>query len=145
MVSWGEFARQRPDLAAPGQALLSQFGVGLAFLATVRPDGGPRLHPICVVPTADALFGLIIPSLKLRDLKRDGRYSLHSYPSPVNEDAFYLTGRAVAHVDPALRSRAIAAFMAQPGRQGPPLDEAHFAGQTLVEFMIESCLLTRTS
>jgi hypothetical protein len=29
------------------QSLLYQFGVGLAFLSTVRPDGGPRLHPLC--------------------------------------------------------------------------------------------------
>ena len=78
MVGWGEFESLRPDLAQAGRELLCQFGVGLAFLATVRPDGAPRLHPICVVPTDHALYGLIIPSLKLRDLERDGRYSMHS-------------------------------------------------------------------
>jgi hypothetical protein len=25
--------------------------VGLAFVATVRPDGGPRVHPMCPVIT----------------------------------------------------------------------------------------------
>lgn len=145
MVTWGEFASQKPELASQGLELFCLFGVGLAFLATVRPDGGPRMHPICVIPGGDALFGLIVPSLKLRDLRRDGRYSLHSYPSPVNEDAFYLTGRALVHDAAEIRTKAIVAFLEQPGREGPPLDEAHFAEQTLVEFLIESCLLTRTT
>jgi Pyridoxamine 5'-phosphate oxidase len=145
VVSWGEFARLRPDLAAAGRELFQQFGVGLAFLATVRRDGAPRLHPICVIPAEDALYGLIIPSPKLRDLRRDGRYTLHCYPRPDNEDAFSLTGRAMVHVDVSRRSEAIAAFLAQRGREGPPLDEAHFANQTLVEFFIESSLLTLTA
>ena len=145
MVTWGEFAAEQPDFASAGRDLFAQFGVGLAFLATVRPDGGPRMHPICVVPADNALYGLIVPSLKLRDLRRDGRYSLHSYPAPENEDAFYLTGRAVVHEDAAVRTKAIEVFLAQPGRQGPPLDESHFESQTVVEFLIDSCLLTRTT
>jgi hypothetical protein len=145
VVTWGEFRRDAPETAEAGKELFCQFGVGLAFLASVRPDGGPRLHPICVVPGAQALYGLIIPSLKLRDLQRDGQYSLHSYPSPENEDAFYLTGRAQETPDEAVRRAAIAEFLAQPGRQGPPLDESHFAAQTVVEFLVDSCLLTRTT
>jgi hypothetical protein len=145
MVTWGEFAGLRSDLVQAARDLFCQFGVGLAFLATVRPDCAPRLHPICVVLTADALYGLIIPSLKLNDLRRDGRYALHSYPCAQNEDAFYLTGRAEVRDEPALRGLAIAAFLEQPGRQGPQLDETHFAGQTLVEFHVESCMLTRTT
>ena len=144
MLSWGEFSRQRPDMAAAGRELLCQFGVGLAFLSTVRPDGGPRLHPICVVLTDAALYGLIIPSPKLADLRRDGRYALHSYPCPDNEDVFYLTGRAEVRTDSATRALAIETFLHEPGRKGPPLDVSHFDSQTLVEFGAESCLLTRT-
>ena len=145
MASWGELAQLRPELASGGHDLFCQFGVGLAFLATVRRDGAPRLHPICVVLTAEGLYGLIIPSPKLHDLKRDGRYTLHSYPSPENEDAFSLTGTAVVHDARPLRSKVISAFLTQPGRQGPPLDESHFEAQTVVEFLIDSCLLTRTT
>jgi len=145
MVTWGELAHLRPELTSGGHDLFCQFGVGLAFLATVRPDGAPRLHPICVVPTYEGLYGLIIPSPKLRDLKRDGRYTLHSYPSPENEDAFSLAGTAVVHDAPSRRSKVIAAFLTHPGRQGPPLDESHFDPQTVVEFLIDSCLLTRTT
>ena len=46
-LSWQHFASARPDLAEGGKSSLYQFGVGLAFLSTVRPDGGPRLHPLC--------------------------------------------------------------------------------------------------
>ena len=145
MLTWGEFRQDRPDLEAAARELFCFFGVGLGFLATVRPDGGPRLHPICVIVTPEALFGLIIPSLKLHDLLRDGRYSLHSYPLPDNEDAFYVTGQAEPRLNQAHRQAAIGAFLNQPGRQGPPLTESSLADQTLVEFLIDSCLLTRTT
>ena len=145
LVTWGEFRRAEPDLADAGRELFYHFGVGLAFLGTTRPDGGPRVHPICVVVAGDGLYGLIIPSPKLNDLRRDGRYALHSYPLEDNEDVFYVTGLAEERPDAGLRTTVIDTFLREPGRQGPPLDTAHFAGQTLVEFLIETCLLTRTS
>jgi hypothetical protein len=43
-VAWGEFERAQPGLAEAGRVLLYQDGVGLAFLATVRADGGPRVR-----------------------------------------------------------------------------------------------------
>jgi hypothetical protein len=91
--TWGELSRARPDLTAGGRQLLYQHGVGLAFLATIRPDSGPRLHPFCPLLTDDGMFGFIIPSPKQRDLRRDGRFAVHSFPTPDNEDAFYVTGR----------------------------------------------------
>src|SRR5207302_7032178 len=94
VVHWGDFRRLRPDLAEAGRRLLYQFGVGLGFLATVRADGGPRVHPICPLVLGERLLGFIVPSPKLADLARDGRYALHSFPCPDNEDAFYISGRA---------------------------------------------------
>jgi len=44
MATWNEFETDAPDIAAAGRQLLYQFGVGLAFLATLRKDGAPRLH-----------------------------------------------------------------------------------------------------
>jgi hypothetical protein len=61
MLTWAEFRLARPDLAAEGHRLLYNFGIGLGFLATVRPDGGPRVHPICPILTDDHLYGLIVP------------------------------------------------------------------------------------
>lgn len=82
MASWRELAEARPDLVEAGYELFYQFGVGLAYLATVRSDGGPRLHPMCPIIDDEGLYGLLIPSPKRDDLKRDGRYAMHSYPFP---------------------------------------------------------------
>jgi hypothetical protein len=144
-LTWSQFTIESPDLAKAGRELFCCFGVGLAFLSTVRRDGGPRLHPICIVIAGDGLYGLIIPSPKFEDLRRDGRYALHSYPLPENEDAVYITGRAELKPEPALRSAVIEAFIAQPDREGPVLTESHFDDQTLVEFLIDTCLITRTT
>jgi hypothetical protein len=40
MRTWGEFVNEAPQLAAHGERLINQFGVGLGFLGTVRQDGG---------------------------------------------------------------------------------------------------------
>lgn len=103
MTSWGEFVRLRPDLTDGGRELLYQHGVGLAFLATIRRDGGPRLHPFCPLLTDDAMYGFIVPSLKQQDLRRDGRYAVHSFPTRDNEDAFCVTGVASVVSDANLR------------------------------------------
>lgn len=101
MASWSRFVADRPDLASVAHDLLSGFGVGLAFLATIRRDGGPRLHPISPLLYEGGIFALLIPSPKRDDLLRDPRYALHSFPRP-QDDALYLTG-SVARVDsPAL-------------------------------------------
>jgi hypothetical protein len=96
MPTWKEFAASAPALAQTGAALLNQFGVGLAFLATVRRDGAPRLHPVCPVLFGDRLFVLITPdSPKRHDLVRDGRYALQTFPQPKpGSDEFYVAGCA---------------------------------------------------
>jgi hypothetical protein len=95
-VTWTAFAAEAPGLAATGRTLLMQFGVGLAFLATVRRDGAPRLHPVCPVLSDDGLFLLITPSSpKCDDLRRDGRYALQTFPQPkAGSEEFYLAGLA---------------------------------------------------
>ncbi len=60
-------------MAAAGKKLIYQFGPGLGFLATVRKDGGPRVHPFCPTICGDGIYGLIGPSPKRHDLLRDGR------------------------------------------------------------------------
>jgi hypothetical protein len=106
MVTWKDFAAAEPELADVGRRLLFQFNVGLAFLATVRGDGAPRLHPVCPVLANDRLFVLITPaSPKRQDLLRDGRYALQSFPEPKpGSDEFYLTGHAVLVEDQAARA-----------------------------------------
>lgn len=142
MISWADFKTQQPELARQGADLLYHFGVGLAFLSTIRADGGPRLHPICPLLTEAGLYAFIVPSPKRGDLHRDGRYAMHSFPMDDNEDAFYLSG--------VTRNVAIPEVRDQLGRQfadersefavPPPGAEQH-----LFEFHLEAAMLTRTT
>jgi hypothetical protein len=142
MVSWAGLAQARPDLADGGRNLLYQHGVGLAFLATVRADGGPRLHPFCPLITGGDLFAFIIPSPKQRDLRRDGRYAMHSFPTPTNEDAFHLTGRVELVGDQEARRVVGDQFVSERAELGVPFPSDD---DLFVRFDIATCLLTRTS
>ena len=109
MMTWSEFAAAEPDLAEIGRSLLFQFKVGLAFLATVRGDGAPRLHPVCPVLSDDRLFVLVTPtSPKRQDLLGDGRFALQTFPQPKpGSDEYYIAGSAVLVDDPATRDRIL--------------------------------------
>ena len=51
----------------------------MAFLATIRPYGGPRVHPVTPILGQGRLFVFMEPtSPKGKDLQRDGRYALHA-------------------------------------------------------------------
>lgn len=130
MATWAEFEASAPEMAAEGRRLIYQFGVGLGFLATIRKDGGPRLHPICPIVAEGGLYAFIIPSPKERDLQRDGRYALHSFPPEDTDDEFYVTGRAAEVTDPEVRAAVAAAYE----NDAPP-------EHTLFHFDIDNCLL----
>ncbi len=142
MPTWAEFASARPDLAKAGGDLLYQVGVGLGFLATTRPDGGPRVHPMCPLLDGNGMYAFIVPSPKQRDLRRDGRYALHSFPCDDNEDAFCATGTARLVDDPAVRAGLSALFVSERSSIGVA---APSEDDTLFELLVDSCLLTRTS
>lgn len=117
MAGWKEFAASAPGLAETGRALLQQFGPGLAFLATVRSDGAPRLHPVCPVLSEDGRLSVLITaeSPKRRDLLRDGRYALQTFPQPKpGSDEFYLAGAAVLVEDEATRAAIFAGARHMP-------------------------------
>jgi hypothetical protein len=142
LTTWRDFEAARPDLARAGAALLHQHGVGLAYLATTAADGSPRVHPICPLLIDGHLCAFIIPSPKQRDLQRDGRYALHSFPTDDNEDAFYVAGTAAIVTDPDRRAAAAAQFVREREQHGvaaPATDDL------LVEFGIARCLLTTSS
>ncbi|MCI0547875.1 MAG: pyridoxamine 5'-phosphate oxidase family protein [Candidatus Rokubacteria bacterium] len=134
MVTWKEFAAAAPDLAQVGRSLLDQFGVGLAFLATARADGAPRVHPVCPVLSEDRLFVLITAaSPKRQDLLTDGRYALQTFPQPKpGSDEFYVSGRARLVDDAATRA---AVFR----------DAKHMAdeAETLFELWLDRVMHTR--
>jgi Pyridoxamine 5'-phosphate oxidase len=132
MASWSEFAAADPTLAAAIRALLQQYGPGMAYLATVRPDGGPRVHPVSPVITGTGLYCFLVDSPKRRDLERDGRYALHSYPPEESDDEAYVAGHAVPVTD-----RAVIAHLAGALRASPQVD------WRLFELMVESAMLRR--
>ena len=115
MASWDEFATARPRLASAIRELVHQYGPGLGYLATVRPDGGPRVHPVSPVITGGTLYCFIVDSPKRRDLDRDGRYALHAYPPENTDDEAYLSGRARQVTDASQVLRLAEALRAQPG------------------------------
>jgi len=108
LKSWNDFSNEEPEVAALGKKLLfqSREHVGLAFIATLRKDGAPRLHPISVILSNGHLY-VVIPSTspKCADLTRDGRYALQAFPPSSNEEPaeFYLAGRAKRIQDPVIR------------------------------------------
>jgi hypothetical protein len=142
MITWTEFEGVRPAMAAAGRAQLYQIHIGLGFLATVRPDGGPRVHPVCPVLSGDGLHVLIVAGPKQRDLRRDGRYSLHTEtcPPPREEDGFAVSGLAREVTDPAVRRRVRDHIRAErDGAVWPSFDD-----DVLFELTADRCLLTLT-
>src|SRR5215208_4961408 len=109
MTEWSAFAAQAPEMAEGGAQLLYQFGPGLGYMATIRPDGGPRLHPMCPVLCDGELWAFILrQSPKGRDLVRDGRYALHAFGPVDVDDEFYVTGTVEQfEADGAQRQRII--------------------------------------
>src|SRR6478672_8207450 len=110
MASWGQFAAAEPDMAAVGRKLFWQYGLGLAFIATVAADGSPRLHPITIAQTDDDIYAFIVPGPKQRDLERDGRYVLHALQSDNSDDEFMVAGKAHFANSPDERATALAGY-----------------------------------
>ncbi|NJP30667.1 pyridoxamine 5'-phosphate oxidase family protein [Micromonospora thermarum] len=132
MASWSEFAADEPRLADGIRRLLQQYGPGLGYLATVRADGGPRVHPVSPVVTDEGLFCFVIDSPKRRDLERDGRYALHSFPAEESDDEAYVAGHARPVTDPARVAR-----LARLHRAASQVD------WRLFEFTIDVAMLAR--
>jgi hypothetical protein len=102
VATWGAFAEARPDMARVLLDLLDW--IPIAYLATVRKDGAPRLHPVSPIVAGGRLF-IAVPaaSPKRRDLLRDGRYAMHALPGK-RDDEFYVTGRAALMQDGETRA-----------------------------------------
>ena len=130
-MSWRDFEEDDPDLASSAAESLSG---GFAFLATTKKDGSPRVHPISPIVGKGHMFVFMDPaSPKGHDLRRDGRYALHSaVGSPEKgQTEFLVTGAAGPVEDPA--SREVAAGLS---RYPPP------EGDVLFELDVESALFT---
>jgi hypothetical protein len=118
VATWAEFETTAPKLAAKGRALLYQYGPPLGFLATVRRDGGPRVHPFCPIVAEGGLWAYILrESPKGGDLRRDPRFALHAFPPADVDDEFFVRGRAEPH-DPTEDLNAAIIAAARPASVG---------------------------
>ena len=99
MSSWEDFERAEPDLAAFGRARLDD---KISYLATIRTDGGPRVHPVSPWVAAGRLWLRMYPSsIKTTDLNRDPRFALHATVADDTggEGELAIRGTAVLVVD----------------------------------------------
>jgi hypothetical protein len=129
LLSWAEFAAVQPEMAKFGEERL-RFNV--MYLATIKPDGYPRVHPFTPYIGSGNLFAFMEPtSPKGKDLRRNGKYSMHSLVSDMNgtNGEFQITGNAYLVQDPARREMAA---KAAPYK----LNDRY----VLFEFKIGSCL-----
>ncbi len=142
VMSWTEFEHDQPALAAAGRGQFYQHGIGLGSLATVRADGGPRVHPVCPVISTAGLYLLVMAGPKQADLCRDGRYALHSEtcPPPRQDDGFAVSGRAREVTDPAERRAVHDQVLAERGGAVWP----GFYNDAVFELGIERSLLMLT-
>ncbi len=112
-MSWGVLADAAPELAMFGAERLHD---QVAYLATLKVDGAPRLHPVRPVVAGGRLFVFTEPaSPKVRDLDRDLRYALHctatgDQPWDLREFAVEGTARRIDDNDTRAAVNAGSAF-----------------------------------
>lgn len=97
MVAYQDFADAQPDMAGLLRKILDR--VPICYLATVRKDGSPRVHPFCPIFGSSRMYIAINETSPKRwDLKNDGRYAMHALPGKWEgtrgDDEWYATGRA---------------------------------------------------
>ena len=106
MATWSEFSAASPELAFFGKQRLER---RIAYLATMRPDGSPRVHPVSPFIANNRLFVYMEPtSPKGDDLRRNARYAMHSAveDNSGGQGEFSIRGRAVETTDTESRKEA---------------------------------------
>jgi hypothetical protein len=105
-MSWADFERAAPALAQFGSERLH---ARVAYLATTRADGAPRVHPVTPILGQGHLFLFMEPtSPKGKDLQRGSRYALHCAMNDSSGESgeFWCAGTARMVEDANLRARA---------------------------------------
>ncbi len=132
MTTWGEFEKSDPGLAEFG---LERLHGKVAYLATVRKDGSPRVHPVTPVIGQGRLFLFMEPnSPKGHDIRRNGNYALHSSVSDVagGSGEFVIAGTGELVDDPNTRTIAVSSCSYSPEDRYIPF-----------EMFVESALSTQ--
>ena len=102
-VSWAELVKDAPELAAFGERRLDG---KVSYLATVREDQRPRLHPVTPIIGRGHCFLFVEPiTPKARDLQVNGFFSLHCgmNDSSGSSGEFLVSGRVQLVDDKEMR------------------------------------------
>jgi hypothetical protein len=85
VADWNCFEQEAPELATMARDLWKRYR--LMYLATVRGDGSPRVHPVVPLLADGRIFVAIAEqSPKWRDLRRDSRCLLHCLPGDRDDE-----------------------------------------------------------
>lgn len=110
-MSWKLLEEQQPALAAFGAERLNG---RVAYLATLRKDGSPRVHPMTPIIGRGHLFVFMEPaSPKGHDLRRDGRYAIHCAVNDTSGESGEFTITGQAHLVNDADQRALAVKLAR--------------------------------
>ena len=105
-MAWSDLEEAAPKLADFGR---NRFASGVAFLATTKADGSPRVHPVTPIIGQGRQFLFMEPtSPKGADLRRDGRYALHSSVEDASGGGGEFLGEGTAKSVDDRRSRSLA-------------------------------------
>ncbi len=105
-MTWSLLQSNAPELAQAGYERLHG---RVAYLATVRPDGTPRSHPVTPIIGEGRLFVFMEPSSpKGHDLRRGSAYALHCgvEGNDGGQGEFLVTGLGQLVDDPPTRELA---------------------------------------
>ena len=130
-MSWKTLESQSPDIAEFGKARLHN---KVAYLATVRKDGSPRVHPFTPIIGEGHFFVFMEPtSPKGHDLRRDSRFAVHCSVSDTGGESgeCIVTGRAKFIEDPEMRALAVKIAPYNPAER-----------YILFEFDVENVVMT---
>jgi hypothetical protein len=146
MATFADVEAQEPEFAARVRAAFDAHAH--KFLATIRRDGSPRISGIEMHFVAGEPWLAGMPgSVKFVDLRRDGRFALHSGSS--EPDAFdgdaKLNGRAVPVLEPDERADYAAKAGVAPENMGFELFRVELDQVVLVALNEEKTALVVTS
>jgi hypothetical protein len=104
--TWRDLTRAAPDIAAFGRDRLDG---KVAYLATIRTSGKPRVHPVTAILSDQHCFIFAQPdSSKVRDFSVNSQFSIHCAMSDSSGSSgeFQMTGQALQVQDPEMREEA---------------------------------------
>jgi hypothetical protein len=146
MAAFADVERDEPEFAARVREVFDAHAH--KFLATLRPDGSPRISGIEMHFVAGEPWLAGMPgSVKFTDLRRDPRFALHSGsadPESFAADA-KLSGRATQVIDDEERAGYAAAAGIPPGHMGFDLYRIDLDQVVLVALNDEKSALVITS